>query len=56
VTEIGHLHGVSARTVRAWISEGKLFLQFLGVPAKIRWTRGKEARRIDDNELERAEP
>jgi len=68
--EIGHLLGVDARTVRAWIVDGKLFaapgraryrvplasfMQFLGVPAQIRWTRGKKARGIDDNEVERVE-
>lgn len=68
--EIGHLLGVNARTVRAWIVDGKLFaapvgaryrvplasfMQFLGVPPQVRWTRGDKARRIDDDELGRAE-
>lgn len=46
--EIGHLLGVGAPTVRRW-------MQFLGVPAQIRWTRGKRAPKIDDDELDRAE-
>lgn len=69
-TEIGRLLGVSPGTVRAWIKDGKLFaapfraryrvplasfMQFLGVPAQIRWTRRKKARAIDDDELSRAE-
>ncbi len=69
--EIGHLLGVRPPTVRRWISGGKLFaaqpsarryriplasfMQFLGVPAQIRWTRGKMASKIDDDELDRAE-
>lgn len=67
--EIGQMLGVSTRTVRAWIGQRKLFagstgaryrvplasfMQFLGVPPQIRWTRGKKARRIDD-ELKRAD-
>jgi excisionase family DNA binding protein len=66
--DIGRLLGVSTPTVRRWISGGKLFaahpdrrgyriplasfMQFLGVPAQIRWTRGKKAPKIEDDELE----
>lgn len=68
--EIAHLLGVNARTVRAWIVDGKLFaapirmryrvplasfMQFLGVPPQIRLTRGEKARRIEDDQLVRAE-
>jgi hypothetical protein len=31
-------------------------MQFLGVPPRISWTRGRKARRIDDAEFARAEP
>jgi excisionase family DNA binding protein len=69
--EIGHLLGVSATTVRRWISSGKLFaaqpsarryriplasfMQYLGVPPQIRVTRGRNARRFEDDEFVRAE-
>ncbi len=63
---------VSDQTVLDWIHGGRLFaaqigprlfriplaslIQFLGVPPRIRWTRGRKARRIDDAEFERLEP
>ena len=63
---------VSDQTVLDWIHGGRLFaaqigprlfriplaslMQFLGVPPRIRWTRGRKARRIDDAEFERLEP
>ena len=70
--EIARILDVSDQTVLDWIHGGRLFaaqigprlfriplaslMQFLGVPPRIRWTRGRKARRIDDAEFERLEP
>ena len=63
--EVADLLGVSSRTVRAWICNGKLFaaplraqyrvrpasfMQFLGVPPQIRWTRPKPPVDLEENE------
>ncbi|MGH2490538.1 MAG: helix-turn-helix domain-containing protein [Candidatus Limnocylindria bacterium] len=70
--DIARILDVSDQTVLDWIHSERLFaaqigprlfrvplasfMQFLGVPPQIRWTRGRKARRIDDAEFERAEP
>jgi excisionase family DNA binding protein len=69
--EIARILDVSDQTVLDWIHSERLFaaqigprlfriplasfMQFLGVPPQIRWTRGSKARRIDDAELDRTE-
>src|SRR5437870_9756391 len=63
---------VSDQTVLDWIHSGRLFsaqigprlfriplaslMQFLGVPPRIRWTRGGRARRIDTAESVAVDP
>ncbi|MEO8633334.1 MAG: helix-turn-helix domain-containing protein [Chloroflexota bacterium] len=70
--DIARILDVSDQTVLDWIHSERLFaaqigprlfriphasfMQFLGVPPQVRWTRGSKARRIDDAEFERAEP
>jgi excisionase family DNA binding protein len=70
--DVARILDVSDQTVLDWIHGERLFaaqigprmfriphasfMQFLGVPPQIRWTRGSKARRIDDAEFERAEP
>jgi excisionase family DNA binding protein len=70
--DIARILDVSDQTVLDWIHSERLFaaqigprlfriplaslMQFLGVPPRIHWTRGRKARRIDDAEFERAEP
>lgn len=69
--EIARILDVSDQTVLDWIHSERLFaaqigprlfriplasfMQFLGVPPQVRWTRGRKARKIDDAELDRAE-
>lgn len=70
--DIARILDVSDQTVLDWIHSERLFaaqigprlfriphasfMQFLGVPAEIRWTRGHKARKFNDAEFERAEP
>lgn len=70
--DIARILDVSDQTVLDWIHSERLFaaqigprlfriphasfMQFLGVPPQVRWTRGSKARKIDDAEFERAEP
>lgn len=70
--DIARILDVSDQTVLDWIHSERLFaaqigprlfrvphasfMQFLGVPPQIRWTRGRKARKIDDAEFERTEP
>jgi len=70
--DIARILDVSDQTVLDWIHSERLFaaqigprlfriplasfMQFLGVPPQIRWTRGRNARRIDDAEFEWKEP
>jgi excisionase family DNA binding protein len=70
--DIARILDVSDQTVLDWIHSDRLFaaqigprlfrvphasfMQFLGVPAEIRWTRGHKARKFDDAEFERTEP
>jgi len=69
--DIARILDVSDQTVLDWIHGEKLFaaqigprlfriplasfMQFLGVPPQIRWTRGGKASRIDDAEFARVE-
>jgi excisionase family DNA binding protein len=69
--DVARILEVSDQTVLDWIHRGRLFaaqigrrlfriphaslMQFLGVPPRISWTRGRKARRIDDAEFARAE-
>lgn len=70
--EVARILDVSDQTVLDWIHSERLFaaqigprlyriplaslMQFLGVPPRIRVTRGRKARKFDDAEFERAEP
>jgi len=70
--DIARILDVSDQTVLDWIHSERLFaaqigprlfrvphasfMQFLGVPPEIRWTRGHKARKFDDAEFERTEP
>jgi excisionase family DNA binding protein len=70
--DVARILDVSDQTVLDWIHSERLFaaqvgprlfriphasfMQFLGVPPEIRWTRGRKARKFDDAEFERTEP
>ena len=71
-SDVARILDVSDQTVLDWIHSERLFaaqigprlfriphasfMQFLGVPAEIRWTRGHKARKFDDAEFQRSEP
>ncbi|MEP6694109.1 MAG: helix-turn-helix domain-containing protein [Chloroflexota bacterium] len=70
--DVARILDVSDQTVLDWIHSERLFaaqigprlfriplaslMQFLGVPPRISWARGRKARRIDDAQFDRAEP